>query len=309
MTRPTRSYGAITRAMQLSRMRLHVFVEGRDNDGFVYGELCDSALGRNRFTHRIWRPDEISGDPSLGGKGSLIAIYRYLRRRGLLNKEFGGRRYSVLFCLDKDVDDLLRTQLRPSAHVLYTEGYDIESHLYRDGDLPKAVASALGVRRQQVLASIPSSIQWCDGAIAIWKEWTALCLLALRVAPTLVNFGRPSAVNPSELSPADPVRVQQYLNQVSASSGIPVVEVQMKYERIVNRINADLAQDRAHRYFKGKWYTYIICASMSSAFPIEYARSAFRPSLATSLRMGFADVSPWAQAAKQKISAAAALAT
>jgi hypothetical protein len=151
MTRLAHSFSAYLRYMQMSSRPLFVFVEGKRTDPHFYGEICGSVCRTSEISYRICRSRELANGH--GGKQTLISFFEYLRRKCALVHAFKGKSTGVLFFLDKDVDDLLRTQRR-SPHVVYTRYYDVENHIFREADLIRAAAASASLDQQEVLLGV-----------------------------------------------------------------------------------------------------------------------------------------------------------
>jgi hypothetical protein len=134
-------YKAHIRAVQISERRVFVYCEGREHDPYIYSELTRRAQPSAETTFEIYRIEEIAG---AGGKPAVMKLFRHVKKRRLLLAEYKGKPYCCLFFIDKDIDDIKRGRSR-SAHVFYTELYDLEAHIYRDSDLRRAVAIGLSV--------------------------------------------------------------------------------------------------------------------------------------------------------------------
>jgi hypothetical protein len=138
-----RSEESYLRAMQMSSAQLMVFVEGKNFDKYFYGNICQAVYTEK---YKICLAEEISlsnnqGETkSAGGKKSLISWFKYLEQHSkLVNDNIEGKKQIVVFFLDKDVDDLLG-KLIISPHLIYTKCYNIENHIFVEGDLNKAAA-------------------------------------------------------------------------------------------------------------------------------------------------------------------------
>src|SRR5271156_729594 len=98
---------AFLRAVQISTDQLSIFIEGRQ-DTFFYDRLCSPTCEQAQIAVRIRRAHELPGGAS--GKQALLKWYNFLKSRAMLFHEFKGKKFAALFFLDKDVDDLARTQ-------------------------------------------------------------------------------------------------------------------------------------------------------------------------------------------------------
>src|SRR5438445_2421225 len=157
MSRLFHSWAGFARGMQISRTQLFVFIEGQDNDPYFYSKICESVCvpAGVSYEHRVAR--ELPG--GAGGKGALLIFFQYLRRKRLLLSDFKGKRTAAVFFLDKDIDDVLRTRVR-SPHVVYTEYYDVENHLFAAADLAEAAAAAASFDKLAIAAALRNEAEW-----------------------------------------------------------------------------------------------------------------------------------------------------
>jgi hypothetical protein len=160
VSRPKHSYAGYVNTIRMSRYQVFVFVEGVDVDPYFYGEICARVCGKRGVGYQVRLARELPG--GAGGKGALVAFYRYARSRAILFSGFKGKRTAIAFCLDKDVDDLTGRRCR-SPHVPYTTFYDVQNHLFKHCDFGRAVASAASISRAELLAH-PHSLRIGAGA-------------------------------------------------------------------------------------------------------------------------------------------------
>jgi hypothetical protein len=123
-----------------------------------------------------------------GGKSALIAFYRYARAKAKLFSVLGRKPTTLVFFLDKDVDDLRGTRCR-SPHVVYTAYYDVQNHLFRHGDFIRAVSSAVFMDQGELERHPDFGSRWCQRVAHRWREWIVLCLLgAKKTSRSLLSF-------------------------------------------------------------------------------------------------------------------------
>jgi hypothetical protein len=95
VTRLVYSPRGFLRSLEVSRAHLHVFVEGRDLDPYIYGRLCENVCG-GAFGYRLQRADELPGAGG-GGKAILLDLFRRLRRAHRLKHTFKGQTSVIVF--------------------------------------------------------------------------------------------------------------------------------------------------------------------------------------------------------------------
>lgn len=112
-----KSFDTFLRKMQMSRTKLFVFVEGKRNDPFFYGNICGKIFSNSNISYKIYTSKDIPGQSV--EKLALCNFFKYLEQRSELLNEFKGMKTAAIFFLDKDIDDLLDTQII-SDHVVYS---------------------------------------------------------------------------------------------------------------------------------------------------------------------------------------------
>lgn len=244
--RPTHTGNGFKRSMQMSGTAIFVCVEGY-NDRYYYGRACSHAL-RSSFavvtSHQL--------PPGFGqGKGGLVAFFRRLRATGQLNALFKGKRTYFLFFLDKDVDDALNQRLR-SEHVVYTDTYDLEGHLYRSGPLLAAVGAAATQLAsedvQRVFGAGPE--HWLRAAAETWRGWLALCIASMRLRAG-TGFDCYSRVNDGQFGQA---RQNLFDAEVDVLQGkVPDKDVRKVVAWAQRRVNTSFQRNEHLVLFKGKW--------------------------------------------------------
>lgn len=284
---------AFIRAMQMSRSKLHVFVEGRDVDSFVYGRLCDAECGS--VTYRLTRADELP-QATTGGKDQLLKFFVTLRRRGALVESFQGQKHASIFFVDKDIDDVLGRRKR-SPHVVYTKTYDVEGEVYRSGDLETSVAAICSLDPRHVAAENRKHGDWRLEALILWKEWAELCVAAkMAAAHGVVGYAAPSLVNPTPATAADPVAIKQHealiINKCSRGAAVG----RRQRARAKNIVDTRYKRAESYSVFKGKWFGHIVPALVERSFPKPARRvKAFADQLVGHMAHSLDVGEPWAQ--------------
>src|SRR5258708_36078079 len=178
-SRPGHSHAAMRRYMQMSRGHVYIFVEGRDLDPHVYAKICAPVCKAAGKPHEVVIADRIAGGG--GGKTVLKKLFEYLRD----NKSLLARSTPVaklaMFYLDKDVNDLFGT-LIVSDHVVYPPYYNIENHLFHEGDLVSSIAIGGSIDAEVIRKRIPNPGDWRVTAADCWFDWIAVCILARKLS-------------------------------------------------------------------------------------------------------------------------------
>lgn len=239
----------------MSSAQFFAFVEGSLDRPF-FDRLASQACSARGLRHQVIAMREVPG--SAGGKIALLMLFRAFRAGGHLLQTAFGKRMVCAFFADKDCDDFCRRQLR-SPHLLYTETYDLEAHLFSCADLHRALADACGMTLQQARQVIPDQRAWLSGVAANWKAWTALCLISqLKHVNCGCTFERLSAVNPRPFHPPDNAAVEAFKYQLSTALALSRVDFDKLFATAERRIDAALNNGEPMKYFKGKWLLHLL---------------------------------------------------
>ena len=180
MNKLQHSESATKRALGMSRYQLFVFVEGVSDLSF-YSAICDKVCDKVKFhiypanEHPFLKEEmEESDIENTSGKKGIVFLFERFREKKLLTIDFQGEKKVVIFFLDKDVDDLLETQIF-SEHVVYTKYYTLENHVFVEGDIITGVAITASMTTQQVREIIESSHDWRRKIAKKWLDYVKLC--------------------------------------------------------------------------------------------------------------------------------------
>jgi len=303
--RLTYSSAGLIRSMQVTRAKLHVFVEGRDLDSYVYGRICEAVMP-GIFTHRITRADELS-PASTGGKEVLLAHFKRFRRQNKLVIDFKGAKSATLFFLDKDLDDLSRRKKR-SGHVVYTRSYDLEAEVFREGDLVDAVAALCSLSPTAVRHKFAPT-DWRKQSLDAWRPWVEFCVLSkTNPALGLPSYGNVSLMHDSgdlALNPAKQARLATKLTTASVAAAVSLLALEDLAKR---RVARSYAATGGYEVFKGKWFPETVVALAKTHFPIEAGRvTAFKSHLASHVAQTLPMRAPWVLHYSQPIRALLAI--
>ena len=244
----------------MSRIQMFVFVEGTIADAFVFGGVCAAATERVPVLYELCTARELPGDT--GGKSRLLTFFSYLRRRNALLARFQGKATAVVIYLDKDVDDVKRS-LRRSEHLVYTQWYDVQNYIYREGNILKGAAAAASLDPKILQAELADSKRWCRAAAEKWREWVMLCVLcAKHRIHCRTNYGVSSQINNPFGAATDRAALKEWTTRARRAAGLSkraFADVLSKSERYVAR---RFQAGQHDRLFKGKWYGVILEADI-----------------------------------------------
>lgn len=262
MNRLGRSFKAFLRKAQMSRYDIFVFVEGDKVDPYFYDEITKSVCSSTNTTYQICRSYEFDGER--GGKDILISYYRYLRSKSALIDSFKGKKTLSVFYLDKDIDDLLRKKAL-SPHVVYTKNYDAESHVFVNGDLTRAVATATSITIDEATNLIGNQQHWHSTVTNLWKEWIKICIfVAKKNIGNIANYRVPSRINQPVFNPTNQALYLAQLASVKNDSNLTNVQFSRAYRRVSNFVDQVFDRGEQDTIFKGKWFVNLLEATIRS---------------------------------------------
>ncbi|MGW9244689.1 hypothetical protein [Streptomyces badius] len=282
----------------MSQAQFFVFVEGKYSDTFVHGSNCDLALTPLGVQYEVIRSDQISGSGS--GKTRLLAHYEMLRMNGQLADKFKGKTAVAVFFMDKDLDEIHGRQVT-SDHVIYTAFYDVENHIFAEGDIRHAVAAACNIDPQRVRQELPSGQEWQTQVALYWQDWVRLCFAAnILKFHGEANYGRLSPVNPKPYGPPEKTSVARYTHRSHALARQVCPNGCQDWELARAQVDTLYNAGRHNEIFKGKWYSEIL-----SRWLIDFDSDIDTRALAATLVKQVASTmkfdSPWSQGVQEKV--------
>ncbi|MCI3931966.1 hypothetical protein [Streptomyces sp. AN091965] len=284
--------------MQMSRVPMFAFVEGVNVDGYVHGTNCDRALRPLGVEYRVAPADELPGTG--GGKTRLKSYYSHLAENGSLVTDFKGKATVVLFFLDKDVDDRLGLQV-DSPHVLYTWFYDVENHVFHEGDVAEAVSSSCSLAPNWCRQEFGGRGSWQEMAARLWMEWVRLCFAAktLKISGA-ANYGRPSAVNSAAHLAADAALVAGYSSKLQSDAQKAGI-ADRDWGEAFTVVDSEYSSGCWDKVFKGKWYAHILSSQILANCPNKIDAKHLTASLVKHVAATMKFDSPWSLAMQQAI--------
>lgn len=292
------------RYMQVSNHQLFTFIEGKEGDGYFYGRLCESVCSGSGHSYEQVVASQLPG-ASTGGKRVLLTFFRYLRRAHFLVNDLQGKRTSVAFFLDKDIDDLERSRLR-SRHVIYTEYYEVENYFYKHGDLANAAAAVASVDKRSLETGLGDLEVWRRSRAGLWSDWVVACVFCkTRGIRNQSNYRLTSRLNSPALSPTDAAKLATTIANIEADSGLLHDKFLTAYRRTTELVARLYASGNHDLVFRGKWYGVLMDAELRTilaARPYNDQRLALR--LASALPLTLDYDGQWAAPLKQAIRAA-----
>ena len=283
------------RSLQMSRFLLIIFVEGKENDPYFFGKLCEAVCSSMKISYQVRLAHELP--ERSGGKTALVKFYRFLRRSSSLVTELGQKRTGVIFFLDKDIDDLLHRKCR-SEHVIYTEYFDVHNHIFRESDFHEGLASAASIDPVLVRSNSKFSGDWCSRAALRWKEWIKLCFFAQKYkVSSACNYRVTSRINHPLNGPVDPTRQASIRSVLRSAFSGSIHEFDRAMSLVSKYIDRMFDKGHQDRVFKGKWYNTLAEMDIREAFPgRSFAADGMAKRLSGTLSITIDFSAPWALA-------------
>lgn len=305
MSRLRHSAPALLRAFQVSQKQIFLLIEGHNFDGYVYGRIAQHVCANSGIQYQIVSARELPG--ATGGKRSLLRFFRYLRRFAGLVLSLGSRRRTIVFFLDKDVDDL--TQQRAShPHVCYTTKYDLEGHILAAGDLQDAIAVSLSVDPQLVAARLPNVRVWQRELALLWLEWTSICLyVALRKLPA-PSYGMTSRVNLPLDTPTARLALEATLRHLEGLTALSHDSFLSDFGSVSRLVRKCFDRQLQDIVFKGKWYFTLMDLNLRNVFAGLPCNFQHLPARLASALLGSIDYAgDWAEVFRDRLTRAVEL--
>lgn len=253
--RLTRAFPAFRRSLQVSNNSVFILVEGKKVDPYFYGSIARDVCLSKGITWSTRIAAEISGHG--GGKEVLLSLFEYLRNRSALFEDFKGKKMVVIFFLDKDVDDILRTTRR-SSHVVYTIYYDVYNHLFAEGDISKGLAAAASLDPHFIESQIPDCQVLRRQLAEQWKDWVKLCLFtAKKKVNCQSNYRLTSQINVPACGPLDPARHEGQLQGLKRRLKLTDRQFNRSFKRVSELVDGHYSDGRHDCVFKGRWYCHL----------------------------------------------------
>ena len=287
--------------MQMSQRTLFVFVESPNIDRYFYSIIVDSVCQREGITYEVVAAKELSGGD--GGKQILLSFFDYPKSRSSLIDRFRDKTTLSAFFLDKDVDDYQRTKRR-SAHIMYTETYEVENYLFMYGDLCQAVGASASLDIASVHTHIGDYTEWRRQAASNWKDWVKLCLFSTaRKVASSCNYGQyMSPINQGCYGALLTNECDHKLATIQSQSGMPPDRFKRSFKRLSCQVDRLYETDRYDIVFKGRWYIPFLLEDMSRiAGSKRYNRTGIKERLLSCLASSLNFSDAWAEVFREPL--------
>lgn len=266
----------------MSRTDFFCFVEGVDNDRYVYSQFASPIFKKNQLGVEYPTANWLSSSGKHGGKDPLIKFFNFLRSSDSLLSDFKGKKTTFVFLLDKDVDDFIKKSIR-SKHVFYTEHYDLQNYLFIHGDLINSAAAGSSLPVESISHTLGGQPDWLSHCIATWKEWVTICLYLKIYQISLAGYAESSKINAKEYGPIDQVLLGKYKALVFKKSGLDQATFDTRYSEVEKTVNETYATGNANKVFKGKWYLHWLEDHLATKHAVKVNRKNLACILASNL--------------------------
>jgi hypothetical protein len=294
------SLAGFLRSMQMSAANIALVTEGR-LDRVFYAGIVTEALKNGAPASFTVRSARELPDIGAGGKPAVLGYYAFLRRRRSLSTTLGGKKTIMVFCLDKDLDDLTHRCSR-SAHVIYTELFDVESYLFRYGDILSATSFATTVDAHAIATAIAPADEWAKRAAETWRDWVALCVFEVTRKQTITgNYGVcPSPIHDSR-GVLDENALTNRLAGLRHRLGLSPSEFDRHWSRNCQRVSNCYTQGKADTIFKGKWYCWLLAYDLKrSLIGRDFDQTGLKERLPHHLMQNLDFKAPWTNGLREK---------
>ncbi|MFC1924408.1 hypothetical protein ACFLT3_00155 [Chloroflexota bacterium] len=285
----------------MSRASLFIFIESHA-DRYAYSCIVDPVFINHDMRYEFVTAEEIKG--SSGGKQNLLKFFDYLKRRGSLIDTYKGKKTASVFYLDKDVDDLLRTQRR-SNHIVYTSMYELENYLFMYGDLAYAAAASASIDIASLRDGLGDFGTWRLKSAENWKQWVQLCLYSHKhCIGGACNYSQPfSSIHKRAWESFDNDSYQSHLARIQSKSKLDSSKFLESFKRLCSRVNRIYKTGQHDSIFKGKWYRYFLAEDVHKiASGRRYNKKGFESKIIGNLAQSVDFSADWANRFRSPLS-------
>jgi len=255
------SSNAQLRLLEMTQSDLFIFTEGI-SDRFFYDQIAAIICPPLGIRYQIKSGEELSG--ATGGKQVLLSYFRKLNEAGLL-RGIKGKRASVFFYLDKDLDDLKGSKIT-SNYIAYTSPYHLENYLFMWGDVHYASSAAVGLDAKTISQIIGDISDWRLKVASAWKQWVYLCVQATIDGISCgANYHSCSKIHNGCSCDIDSKRQKQKETELRIASGLSAADFQSRQEQIHKLVDELYLKGNHDFVFKGQWYINWLESTISSS--------------------------------------------
>ena len=168
------TYMNFLKGLNKSKPSVHVFYEGKTDNGF-YGSLIRREI-----------PNEVTVKTYVCGNKNEV----YKTREKLLVRTYPND--SLIFLVDKDLDDLIPIQRVDSQDIFVTEYYSIENYLVNDNVFSQTCSELYKLdagteQLELITAEFKKACKTYSEAVLVVMAWV-LCCRRLQLKPKLNNI-------------------------------------------------------------------------------------------------------------------------
>jgi len=220
----------------MSPKRLWVLVEGKTHDRPFYENILEHAALLQGLDYDVRLGEQITVEgKSGGGKSHLLKLYGLFSEQGWLDQSNRRTNVSVVFCLDKDLDDF-RCRTVSDPHVVYTQNADVEAEIFHNADIARAISFSHGIGASVAAKIVAGDKPLPERLSGLWSDWIRIRLLAIACNYSASDrFGQPSAVNNENFGSVDTSKVSSMLSAIEKSVSVE------EWEEANREVNSFLA--------------------------------------------------------------------
>jgi hypothetical protein len=257
VSRLKHSAGGFLRLIQISSANVAVITEGRIDRLFWWAASKEALRSRSHISLTVRSARELP-EVHAGGKSAVRSYFEFLRRKGSLTSHLGGKTSVIAFCLDKDLDDLTRQRIR-SSHVIYTELFDVESYLFKFGNIRLASSIATSIDEETIGTAIGPVNEWLSHVTESWRDWVEICVFEITGCHTVTgNYGRFSSPIHDVGGSVSSSKLATCLTDLQMRTGLAPSEFQQRWDRNSRKVTKYYRKGLADKIFKGKWYLWFL---------------------------------------------------
>lgn len=197
---PGWSLGAFHARVRMAKdFHLFVVAEGNVTDPQFYDELARTS--RRRFVRavKVYCVEQVTrgqpGGPGLSGKNAVIAAYASSKAGGSLSFMNRGGRRSILFCVDRDLDQR-HVPYESDRHFCVTQQRDVEAEIFINANHVLALKRLLSVDSADAKFIWQHNSDWLVSLARMWSDWILLSsVVAISPSAPPGNWADKSPIN------------------------------------------------------------------------------------------------------------------
>jgi len=239
--RSKRSLEGLIKQIEISENNLFLFVEGKEIDPRFYDKVFDHLLFGLGVKYEIILPSKyVDG---YGGKDGLLKFHDELKYSGRLQYEFKKIKKSIIFILDKDVDDIINIK-RCEPNIIYTRHYCAENYLILHNDIKTCIMNSCQIPKSEIGRLKDNIIEEIRRGL---KPWVVYCLAGkMKKMHACPGYGHQPPIG-FELS-------EKCIESTAIKCGMPESDVKLAFKVAGEIVDLNYSAGTPDVVIKGKWY-------------------------------------------------------